>query len=558
MSDGSQLWGWLDQDGRDPLEGKAAAQTYLCNMLGLRKLEDTPPALFDPSRVAPSRLSQKVRKSLVKKFGSGGFTEDAFQRKNLSLGQSYPDQLKRRSDVITGIADAIVRPASAEEAVALLQFASAHGFSVTPVGGASNVVGAFDIKTSKRPRVLADMSSLSQIIAISGDDLIVTAGSGMRLPELEAALNARGLTLGHFPQSFHAATLAGSIACNGAGQRSDGYGRLCDNLVAATLATPRGLWTTEPFRHAAEGPWLGGLIAGSEGLLGLICTATMKVRKVPEIIEDRAWFVRDFRTACDAIQRVAQDRHGLAMLRVSDENESGFLSGFRLALAGRSRAPLMERAVLAMKRAPERPALVIAGYEGSRMGRDGAFRHIGSELRKAAAIPLGTRPGASWRKGRYELPYLRESLLQRGLGVDTFETFVPWTQLHQMHKAVCDALREIVASTLGASEGRAAVMCHLSHSYPDGACLYFTLVFPREENALQQWRVIKSTAMAAIAENGGAASHHHGAGADHADLAGAHKGELGLSALRALKASLDPDGVLVSGIGRMLDGSKEG
>ncbi len=328
MGDGVRLWGWLGQGGRDPLEGKNMAQTYLCNMLALQKLADTPPALFDPSRIAPSRLTQKTRKSLVTKFGSDGFTEDPFQRANLSLGQSYPDQLRRRSAALAGIADAVVRPSSAQDAVALLQLATVHAFSVTPVGGASNVVGAFDVKTSKRPRVLADMSSLSHIIAISADDQIVTAAAGIRLPELEAALNARGLTLGHFPQSFHAATLGGSIACNGAGQRSDGYGRLGDNLIGATLATPQGLWSTEPFRHAAEGPWLGGLIAGSEGLLGLICTAAMKVRKLPEVIEDRAWFVRDFRTACDAVQRAAQDGHGLAMLRVSDENETGFLSGF--------------------------------------------------------------------------------------------------------------------------------------------------------------------------------------------------------------------------------------
>ena len=397
---------------------------------------------------------------------------------------------------------------------------------------------------------------MNRVIDISTINQCVDAEAGILLPELERALNARGLTLGHFPQSYCGASLGGSIACNGAGQRSDLYGRVSDNFISAELATPKGPWKTEGFRHAAAGPWLGGLVPGSEGLFGLICSVKLRVYPTPEIVEDRAFMFPSFESGFDAVRRLAQAGHGLAMLRLSDENETEFLSDFRLAMADRRRPPLWQRAAFAVKRIPARPALLIAGFEGRRTGRAEAFAKAAPVLREAGGIALGRRPGESWRRGRYDLPFLRESLLRRGIGVDTFETSAFWSDLPALRAGVSETLRRIASASLGAKQGRAAVMCHLSHSYAEGACLYFTLLFPQNDSPPAQWRVIKSEVMSAISALGGSVSHHHGAGADHAQIAALEKGSAALEALRALKLALDPENLIVSGAIAMLHATK--
>ena len=152
--------------------------------------------------------------------------------------------------------------------------------------------------------------------------------------------------------------------------------------------------------------------------------------------------------------------------------------------------------------------------------------------------------------------YLRESLLRRGIGVDTFETAVPWSEAQALHDRLCETLMEITTATLSGARGKAAVMCHLSHSYPEGACLYFTLVFPQNGNPLVQWRVIKSAVMAAVSEHGGAVSHHHGVGADHAAMAALDRGPLALGVLKSLKSALDPDNLIATGIDAMTGAAK--
>jgi alkyldihydroxyacetonephosphate synthase len=422
MTGDRQLWGWLEQGDHDPLAGKPMAETFLRDMLGLQRLKLTMPLPFDPVKIRPSRLTQRMRKALRERFGESGLSEDTALRAHKSLGQSYPDQIKRRQGLVDNPVDAVVCPESLAEALTLLQLAATCRFRVQATGGATNVVGAFEPHADRRPVIAADMTRLNKVIEISAADRTVTAQAGILLPDLEEALSRRGLTLGHFPQSFHGATLGGSIACNGAGQRSDGYGRISENFISAVVATPSGEWRTEPFRHAAEGPSFGGLIAGSEGLLGLICAATLKVRAKPQAVEDRAWFFPDFDLGVEVTQELAQQGHTLSMLRLSDEDETQFLSGFRLAMAGKNQADLLQRMFLSMKRAPKRPALLLAGFEGRRQDQSKAFEHLNSLAYARGAISLGTKPGASWRKGRYDLPYLRESLMRRGLGVDTFET----------------------------------------------------------------------------------------------------------------------------------------
>jgi alkyldihydroxyacetonephosphate synthase len=546
--DGAKLWGWLDPDRPDPVSALPQVEAWLAAQLGLKQLTPTPPVLLDPSDVEESRLTKRMRDAISGALEAGEFSEDAAVRAACSVGQSYPDQIERRAGRVRKVADAVAFPDNGAEAAALLEAAAETGFRVVPRGGGSTVVGGLKPPGGdKRPVVVVDLKRMHRVLDLSTTNRTVTAEAGILLPSLEKALAPEWLTLGHYPQSFHGATLGGSLAANGAGQRSDGYGRLADNLVSARVATPSGLWSTENFRHAATGPWLGGLVAGSEGMFGIITDATVRLQKLSEHIEDRAWLLPSFSDAVDAARELAQTDHGLAMLRVSDEAETAFLAGYRLARDGLERPRSLERMVLRMRGAPQRPALLIAGYEGPNQGTGHAFGAARRVLSRHKAVALGKKPGASWRKGRYDGPYLRESLMARGLGVDTFETAVPWVELEGLHKAVSDAIARAARDTLD-GEGRAVVFCHLSHSYTEGACLYFTAIFPRTRNAITQWRAIKEAATEAMLSNGGTVSHHHGVGADHAEWAARANGRMELKLLEAIRRELDPKDVLAPGI----------
>jgi alkyldihydroxyacetonephosphate synthase len=235
------------------------------------------------------------------------------------------------------------------------------------------------------------------------------------------------------------------------------------------------------------------------------------------------------------------------MLRIWDEAETAFVTGLRLARSGRDAPPYVERLKLLLKRAPRRGALVIVGYEGEKRGTAAAFRPAAQAFRRAKGTALGARAGALWRKSRYEAPYLREVLMARGLGIDTFETAAPWSRLGELRATVVRGITEAANRTLGKDSGKALVFAHVSHCYVEGASLNVTAIFPRSDEPLEQWQTIKRAAMEAFIAAGGTISHQHGLGADNTEWAAAEKGETGLKIIEAVRRELDPKGVMAVG-----------
>jgi alkyldihydroxyacetonephosphate synthase len=548
-----KLWGWLDADHPDPIAGLPALDAWLAKQVGLTKLVSTPPVEFDASKRRRSGLTPAMRKALASAVGEDGFSEEVEVRAARSLGQSYPDQLERRAGKVESLADAVAWPHLAEEVASLMKAAARTGFRLMPAGGMTSATGGFRAADDGRPVVVVDLHLMNAIVEVSEVDRTVTAEAGIKLAELDEKLSHRNLTLGHYPQSFHGATLGGALMTNGSGHSSDQYGRIADNLISARIATPSGPWSTEAFRQAAAGPWTGGLTIGSEGLFGIMTDATLKLHDAPEHIEDRAWLLPSFEAAREAVRKVEQAGHELAMLRISDEAETAFVTGFRMARMGRDKPSYLEQLYLLLKRAPKRPCLVVCGYEGLKRDTGPAFRQAGWAFRAHGGKSLGMGAGEAWRKARYEMPYLRESFMARGLGVDVFETAAPWSKLGALHAAVTNAIGEAAAATLGERDGRPVVFCRLSHGYVEGASLYFTAIFKRNEEPLEQWRAIKKAATEAIIANGGALSHQHGMGALHEPWAAAEKGEAGVRLIEAVRRELDPKGVIAVGAARRLE-----
>jgi alkyldihydroxyacetonephosphate synthase len=363
------------------------------------------------------------------------------------------------------------------------------------------------------------------------------AEPGIPLPELERRLAERGLTLGHFPQSFEYATVGGCVATRSAGQASTGYGRIDELVLGLRLAAPAGDVELPALPASAAGPDLRELVVGSEGALGVITSTALRVARAPERRRYEGFAFASFREGAEALRALEQAGAAPDIARLSDEDETRL----QLALAGGGAKARLAGVYLRV-RGVAGGCVAICGWEGAR--DDVARRHARTVrmLRAAGAVPLGASPGRAWARGRYHAPYLRDDLLDRGVFVETLETATQWSGLFALYDAVGAALR--------ATLGRALVMCHISHLYPSGASLYFTFLARAErdhEARLEQWRAAKTAASEAIVGAGGTITHHHAVGRDHAPYLAAEASPMGVAALRAVKAELDPAQVMNPG-----------
>jgi alkyldihydroxyacetonephosphate synthase len=387
-----------------------------------------------------------------------------------------------------------------------------------------------------------DTTEMNRVLEVDGVSRTATIEAGIYGPALEEALAQRGFLLGHHPQSFEHSTLGGWIAARGAGQLSNRYGTADAMLVAARIATPRGLLETRAFPASAAGPNLNQLLCGSEGTMGVITDATVRLHPLPEARRVFAFLFKGFDEGVNAVRALVQEGTGAAMMRLSDTEETRFFGAFRRVIEPSRVHELAEG------------ALGVAGYDPKcvlMVCVEGATDDVAREVARIRAVAksrgglyVGEGPGKSWWKRRFEMPYLRDPMLDRGVGVDTLETATEWSNVSRLYEAVRLAIR----STLEAEGRRAVVLAHISHSYHDGASLYFTFLFLRDlAREVEQWRAVKDAASRAIVLHGGTISHHHGVGVDHAPYLDDEKGLLGVDVLAQARKALDPRGTMNPG-----------
>jgi alkyldihydroxyacetonephosphate synthase len=455
-------------------------------------------------------------------------------------GKSYPDLMRMRSETVTEVPDAVLAPADADAVQATLEACSAAGVAVVPFGGGTSVVGGVDPVRGTFGRVVSlDLTALRRV-EVDRASQVAHLGPGLRGPEAEAALNAEGFTLGHFPQSYRYATIGGFAATRSAGQASSGYGRFDALVTDVELSAPAGPLRTLATPHTAAGPALREVVLGSEGCFGVITDVGVRVREMPEERRYEAWFAPGFAEGIEIARALAQSGELPDVVRLSDREETE-VSLAMAGLSGLKKAGL-ERYLKLRRRSGG--CMLIVGWEGEResvLRRRELSRRV---LRTGGAVPLGASAGQSWEHGRYEGPHLRDSLIDAGVLVDTLETAHTYTRIGELYEAVGGAIRGAIES----GGGGAVVMCHVSHVYRDGASLYFTFLgAARQGSELEQWRAIKSAACEAIVRTGGTITHHHAVGRDHAPYLPAEVGSLGIGVLAAVKDELDPAGVMNPG-----------
>jgi len=509
----------------------------LDDALGLDGAAREPVALADV-RLPPLTLSARARERLEATVGAGWVTSDAVSRVLHSGGKGYVDLVAIRAGAPHGAPDAVVYPESHEAVLAVLALCAAERVAVVPFGGGTSMVGGLSaIAGSQHAVISLDLRRLAGVRALDEHSLTATVAAGTRAPAFEALLSEHGLTLGHYPDSFEFVTLGGCAATRSVGQASSGYGRIDQAIQGVRLATPAGELAPAALPASAAGPALRELVVGSEGVLGVITGLLVRVRPQPAERLYEGVVFESFEAAAEALRIAVQAQAAPDVVRLTDELAT------RLALAAgegrRRRAPLGRHALRSRG-----GALAIVGWEGQRDAITRRRLHTMTLLRRAGGTVVGEPAGRAWAASRFAGPYLRDELLSHGVLVGEFETATSWTALPALRAAVSTAL----AGSLGACGTPPLIGCQVSHVYDTGVSLSFTALARSLDGQQEaQWRAAKDGASAAIVRSGATISHHHSVGRDNASWVASELGPLGIASLRALKAQLDPVGVMNPG-----------
>lgn len=500
-----------------------AVADEIVKLLGFRP---GPLTRADPDRMElkPPRIEASTLAVFGDALGSENVDTGPRARGAHADGYSTLDLIRHRLGDGSHAPDAVLYPGSHQQIMDVLARASELQVAVVPFGGGTSVVGGLTPSAQEFSGCIAlDLGRLDQLVGVDDVARTVTAQAGMPGARLEAELTKAGYTLGHFPQSFERGTIGGYAATRSAGQASPGYGRFDELVTALTVATPAGTVEAGRAPRSAAGPDLRQLFLGSEGSLGVITRVTARIRPAPEQSWLEGWSFDSFEVGAEALRNLAQDGPMPTIVRLSDEAET--LAAFPGLPASQGKC------------------VAVVGFEGSADDVDQRRKRAQGILAQRGTS-LGTEIGELWKRGRYQGPGLRDALLDRGIFVETLETAAFWPGIIPLHRAV----RTAVEDALREEGTPAAVTCHISHIYETGASLYFTVLCEAGADPFSRWGAAYHAASSQIIAAKATCTHHHGVGVDHRALYHREIGPVALEALRAVKRSLDPHGILNPGI----------
>lgn len=463
-------------------------------------------------------------------------------RLRASFGQSMHDWLRLRFGVLGRVTDGVAFPVSSAEVRTLLAWARGHGVQVLPSGGATSVAGHLT-PVGAAPVLTVHMGRMMRLLDLDPVAQLARFEAGVAGPDLEAQLRAQGFTLGHFPQSFELSTLGGWVVTRSSGQQSARYGRIEQLFAGGTLQTPEREWTLPTFPASAAGPDLREWVLGSEGRIGVLTEASVRVTRAPAAERFVGVFFADWASGLAAVRQLGQAKLGLSMLRLANASET-FTT---LQMAGHANAIAWLERYLSLRGAGEGKCLLFAGFTGASAGAVRAMQRAAAGIWRAhGGVSTGTVLGSKWAERRFANVYLRNALWDAGYAVDTMETACDWPRVDAMVQAMEGAGRAALAS----HGERTHCYTHLSHVYAQGSSVYSTFVYrigADYDAALARWQSLKAAVGDAIVAHGGTITHQHGVGKDHARWLAAEKGATGMSAIAAMVREFDPHGVMARG-----------
>jgi len=455
-----------------------------------------------------------------------------------ALGKAYRDVVRGFRGEFEHVPDLIARPRSEQEVAAVLEWCADANAAAIPYGGGTSVVGAVEPRTDEgyAAAVTLDLGALDRVLDVDATSRAARIQAGALGPALNEQLAERGLTLRHFPQSFEFSTLGGWIATRAGGHFATVWTHIDDLVESVRAITPAGEWESRRLPGSGAGPSPDRMLIGSEGILGVITEAWIRVHERPRFKLSAGVEFDSFAAGVAAVRELSQSGLHPSNCRLLDAVEAevtgaGTANRALLVLGFESAHHPVEEVM--------RLALEVAGDHGGDAG----------EVKRA-----GERSGAtaSWRESFLAAPYLRDTFVACGVLSDTFETAITWERFDEFHARVIETARAAVASACDAppeGEGSPKVSCRFTHVYPDGPAPYFTVLAPaRRGGEVEQWDEIKAAVSEAVIDAGGTITHHHAVGRDHRRWYDRQRPEPFASALRAAKRAVDPAGILNPGV----------
>jgi alkyldihydroxyacetonephosphate synthase len=511
MSARRAWWGWGFEDRKlDP----AALAPTVRDVLGFPVGEIEAPAELSSISLPEPRVAVPV---------AAPWSIAARDRIEHAYGRSFPDTVRAFRGRIDHPPDAVAFARGEDDIEAVLEWAAREQVAVIPFGGGTSVVGGVEprVPDDRAGVVSLDLTGLDQVVEVDPVSRAARIQAGASGPRLEAQLAEHGLTMRFFPQSFELSTLGGWIATRAGGHFATVWTHVDDLVESIRALTPSGMWESRRLPGSGAGPSPDRMLLGSEGILGVLTEAWVRVQPKPAFRASRAVRFKDFMNGAHAVRALAQSGLHPANCRLVDALEAqqtGAADGSH--------------------------AVLVLGFES-------ADHEVEAALTRALAICRehggawddgGGGAVGAWRDAFLAMPYLRDALLQLGILSDTFETAITWDRFPAFHAAVTGAAREALGEPC-------RVTCRLTHAYPDGPAPYFTVLAPAQRgDELAQWEAMKRAASDAILAAGGTITHHHAVGRDHRPWYDQQRPDPFATALRAAKGALDPAGVLNPGV----------
>jgi alkyldihydroxyacetonephosphate synthase len=544
-------WGWGDEEVAFTHEDKPELGPFIERAIDVRADQvASRPVGFDELDVPEPAVAPELRAALEAAVGTAFVSTDALDRVVHARGKSLRDLVRHRGGDLGRLPDVVVRPGGEPELEAIMRAAIDADAVLIPFGGGTNISGSLEAPAAEdRTIVSVDMARMDRVLEIDDASRIARIQAGAFGPALEEQLNARGWTVGHFPDSFTHSTLGGWIATRSSGMQSDKYGDVADLTRAVRVVTPAGTLVTRPVPTTSTGPSVREMVLGSEGRLGIISEATVHVHRLPERRTILGYLLPDWPRALQAMRAIAESDAAPSVTRVSDGPETRFSFATRKAPTAVDRLKSKGLQAFLERKSSfgdlEQMCLAFVGYEGSKAHVATQRKLVGKIVSAHGGICIGSSPGELYDQKKFDTPYIRDFLLDRGALADVSETSAPWGVLPVLYDNVMAAANGAF-SDLGV---RGYIMCHLSHSYHAGACLYFTFAFrpgPVGEG-IDQYDRVKGAIQQAFIDSGATLSHHHAVGIEHARWLEEDISAPGVAMLRALFDGFDPGGNLNPG-----------
>jgi alkyldihydroxyacetonephosphate synthase len=536
-------WGWGVEGVSFHHEDKPGFRPFVINAIDLDvNTTPTAPMSLDELPIPAPVISAQLLNELAEAVGADYARQDDLERIVHTYGKSVRDLLRLRAGDIPRIPDVVVYPANEAEVQLIVDHAVAADAVIIPYGGGSNIAGSLHAPEDEtRPVISVDLGRMNQVIEIDEESGLARIQSGAQGPDLEKQLIDQGWTLGHYPDSFTHSTLGGWAATRSSGMQSDKYGDIADIARGMRVVMPGKVLEVRPLPHTSTGPSVREMVLGSEGRLGVITEVTVQVHRIPEVRVILGYLFPSWEAGLAAMQEISTSDAHPSITRVSDAKETRFSFATRKKSSKISISSLISKGLMKVLERRgwnlDEVCLSFIGYEGGKAHVARQKKIVKDIVSEHGGILLGKGPGELYDQKKFDTPYIRDFLLDRGAIGDVSETAAPWSKLLPLYRNVMTAAEKVYAQ-LGVTGW---IMCHLSHSYHSGACLYFTFAFKHDGvDPLSQYEPLKNAIQQAFVDSDGTLSHHHAVGTEHAAWLEQDISAPGVHMIDGLFTAMDP------------------